>query len=100
MRKSIIIGLTLCAALVVAEQSQANDTDRTASTHRRHDARKANRAGETPASPFRIPAQPAVRDCAHVMFPQCSPRGGMNFLDDGPDRLNDGTFNGDGRPGR
>jgi hypothetical protein len=94
MRKAIAIGLTLCAALFVVEQPQANNKDRTASAHRRHDARKANRVGEMPATPFRIPAQPAVRDCAHVMFPQCSPRGGMNLLDDGPDRLNDGTFNG------
>lgn len=94
MRKSIIIGLTLCAVLVVVEQPQANDKDRTASAHRRHDARKANRVGETPSSAFRIPAHPVVRDCAHVMFPQCSPRGGINPLDDGPDRLNDGTFNG------
>jgi hypothetical protein len=94
MRKSIIIGLSLCGALVVAGQPQANDKGRTASAHRRHDARKAIRGGETPATRFRIPADPVVRDCAHVMFPQCSPRGGINPLDDGPDRLNDGTFNG------
>ena len=93
MRTSIIIGLSLCGALVVTGQPQADGKDRTASAHRRHDARKA-RVGETPASPFRIPTYPVVRDCAHVMFPQCSPRGGINPLDDGPDRLNDGTFNG------
>jgi hypothetical protein len=92
MRKSIIIGLSLCGALVVAGQPQANDKDRTAA-HRRQDPRKAVRVGETPAPPFRIPAYPVVRDCAHVMFPQCSPRGGINPLDDA-DRLNDGTFNG------
>jgi hypothetical protein len=95
MRKSIIIGLSICGALVIAGQPLADDKGRTPSAHRRHDAHKALRVGETSASPFRIPAHPVVRDCAHVMFPQCSPRGGMNPLDDGPDRLNDGTYNGE-----
>jgi hypothetical protein len=87
MRKSIIAGMTLCAALaVVAGQARAVDYKDGTPSHRGHDGRKAHRVAETPepAPPFRIPAHPIVRDCVHVMFPQCSR---------GYDGLNDGTFN-------
>jgi hypothetical protein len=87
MRKSIIAGLTLCAALaVVGGQAQASsEKDGMQGTYR-HNGHKAKRVAETPApgSQFRIPANPVVRDCVHVMFPQCAR---------GYDGLNDGTFN-------
>jgi hypothetical protein len=49
-----------------------------------HSKRKQpNRVVETPEPQSRnIPAHPIVRDCVHIMFPQCSRDGG----------LNDGTF--------
>jgi hypothetical protein len=85
MRKSIIAGLTLGAALAaLAVQAQAGDTTGGPSVSRSHDGRKATRIAETSAPTMRIPAHPVVRDCVHVMFPQCS-RGG--------DGLNDGQFN-------
>jgi hypothetical protein len=47
----------------------------------RHAARPPARSPRTPyqtepAREFRVPAQPAVRDCTHVTFPQCG-RGGL-----------------------
>ena len=116
MRKSIITGLTLSAAVMVfAGQSPAhvNDPACVAGDTRgadpciqnaSDDASKApviqlasskdskpvhsrrkqpSRVVGTPESrSLRIPAQPIIRDCVHVMFPQCSRRDG----------LNDGTF--------
>jgi hypothetical protein len=85
MRKSIIAGLTLCAALaVLAGQARATDNKDAPSKSARHDGRKVNRVAETPTTQFRIPAHPPVRDCVHVMFPQCSR---------GYDPLNDGQYN-------
>jgi hypothetical protein len=86
MRKSIIAGMMLCTALAVAAgQAQAgNDKDGTPSARRsHHDGRKAHRVAEMPAAPFRLPAHPIVRDCVHVVFPQC----GRGF-----DALNDGDY--------
>ena len=83
MRKSIIAGLTLCAALtVIAAQAQATDEKDGTRVHHH----KAKRVAETPApaQTFRIPEHPVVRDCVHVMFPQCAR---------GYDGLNDGQFN-------
>jgi hypothetical protein len=84
MRKSIIAGLTLCAALAFAGQSLAEGTGSTTPVNQSHKRHKhASRVAETPPPvSLRIPANPVVRDCVHVMFPQCSFRGG----------LNDGTF--------
>lgn len=132
MRKSIMAGLTLCAALAIAghrvqaqeaqaqeaqaqeaqaqeaqakeaqakeakakeakakEAQTANDkhrrtAERGRDTRRGHEARQgaAPRLAEQPTTQFRIPAHPAVRDCVHVMFPQCAR---------GYEGLNDGSF--------
>jgi len=86
MRKSVIAGLTLCAALaVVAGQAQAdNDRHGAPAVKRVHDGHKqARQMPEMPETQFRIPAHPIIRDCVHVMFPQCSR---------GFDGLNDGSF--------
>jgi hypothetical protein len=89
MRKSISAGLALAAALALsAGLAQAGqDKDGVPPTARGHAPHKqARQAAETPpvAAPFRIPAHPVVRDCVHVMFPQCGR---------GYDGLNDGQFN-------
>jgi hypothetical protein len=86
MRKSIIAGLTLCVALAFAEQTLAYDkggTTRVNQSHKRY--KHSNRVVETltpqpqqPPTSFRIPANPVIRDCVHVMFPQCSREGGLN----------------------
>jgi hypothetical protein len=84
MRKSIVAALTLSAALgIFAGLAQAGDDGARPLRHRVHDGRQAQRVAERPAPQFRIPAHPVIRDCVHVMFPQCS-RGYEN--------LNDGTF--------
>jgi len=101
MRKSIVAGLALVAALALAGQVRAEDGGKTAedagkstaesaqkvhkTTTHRHHHEAANRAVVAPAAntQFRIPAQPVVRDCVHVMFPQCAR---------GFDGLNDGVF--------
>ena len=102
MRKSIVAGLALVAALAVAGQVRAEDGGKSTAedagknttekvqkvhkttTHRRHHE-AVNRADVAPPAntQFRIPAQPVVRDCVHVMFPQCAR---------GFDGLNDGVF--------
>ncbi len=63
----------------VIELASLNDSKSAKSVHKR---RHPSHVVEAPAQPLRIPANPVVRDCTHVMFPQCSRRGG----------LNDGTF--------
>ena len=80
MRKSIIAGLTLCAALAFAGQALAYDKGSATPVnqhHKRHQS--SNRVVETqPPTYLRIPANPVIRDCVHVMFPQCSLRSGLN----------------------
>jgi hypothetical protein len=89
MRKSIIAGLTLAAALTAfAGQSQAHDpaqepVKKHRTLHRPVYVPPPVRAAETGNTQFRIPAHPVVRDCVHVFFPQCAR---------GYDGLNDGTF--------
>jgi hypothetical protein len=99
MRKSIIAGLTLAAALTAfAAPSQAQSqapqgaavelaslTHKTTSHKPVGDVRRqpARTAAETGSTLFRIPAHPVVRDCVHVFFPQCGR---------GYDGLNDGTW--------
>jgi hypothetical protein len=85
MRRSIIAGLALCAVLSVAGQAAADDKGTAQVKQNRY---KQNRVAETrpqaptqPSTYIRIPANPVIRDCVHIAFPQCS-RGG----------LNDGTF--------
>jgi hypothetical protein len=86
MRKSIIAGLTLFAAVgLCAGQAMADNSDGAPPrVHRSHGARKPPRVAETPAPEpyFRIPTHPEVWDCVHVMFPQCAR---------GYEPLNDGT---------
>jgi hypothetical protein len=90
MRKSIIAGLTLSAVLglvagqALAEQANKESTPpaHRAQVHKPPKTVEARAAETTPSPLFRIPAHPVVRDCVHVMFPQCSR---------GFDPLNDGT---------
>jgi hypothetical protein len=63
----------------VIELASLKDSKSAKSVHRR---RHPSQLVEAPPQSFRVPANPVVRDCVHVMFPQCSRRGG----------LNDGTF--------
>jgi hypothetical protein len=88
MRKSIIAGLTLSAALAVfaGVAQAAPDKDGAPPAHRAHAHKQVRQIAETPpaTTQFRIPANPVVRDCVHVFFPQCGR---------GYDGLNDGTFN-------
>jgi hypothetical protein len=88
MRKSIIAGLTLSTALAVsAGLAAAHDRykDGAPPASRAHAPKPTRQIAETlpPVTQFRIPANPIVRDCVHVMFPQCGR---------GYDGLNDGTF--------
>jgi hypothetical protein len=82
MRKLIIAGLTLCAAMVAgnayASAKKPVDTARRAPVTKAETGRPA----EYPTQ-FRIPQHPLVYDCVHVAFPQCSR---------GYDSLNDGSF--------
>jgi hypothetical protein len=86
MRKSIIAGLALAAAVgLCAGQAMAVDSSKYPDgAHRSHQVRKPPRVAETPPPTpyFRIPAHPEVWDCVHVMFPQCTR---------GYEPLNDGT---------
>jgi hypothetical protein len=82
MKKSIVAGLTFCIAMGVGYVHAA--TNKTADAAHKHSMRRAEAVRpEFPPTQFRIPAQPLVRDCVHVVFPQC---------DKGFDGLNDGTF--------
>src|SRR5579871_3451622 len=84
MRTLLIAGLMLSAALgIFAGVAQAGKDDPPGVRHRVRDGRQAPRVAEAPAPQFRIHAYPVVRDCIHVMFPQCSK---------GYYPLNDGTF--------
>ncbi len=80
MRKSIIAGLTMCAALAFVGQAIAYDKGSTTPVSRHHKRQQAsNRVVETqPTTYMRIPAHPVIRDCVHIMFPQCSRPGGLN----------------------
>jgi hypothetical protein len=87
MRKSIIAGLTLSVALgsFAGPAPAAQDNDSAPPPVSRAQGHKQVRQiAETPGNQFRIPANPVVRDCVHVMFPQCSR---------GYDGLNDGSYN-------
>ncbi len=85
MRKSIIVGLTLCAGLgFFARYAQAEDRDAIPPKAAHHGQKQQLRVVER--NLFRIPEHPVVRDCVHVHFPQCSPRS--------YDPLNDGTLGG------
>ncbi len=63
----------------VIELASLKDSKSTKSAHRR---KHPSQIVEAPPQSLRVPANPVVRDCTHVFFPQCSRRGG----------LNDGTF--------
>jgi len=81
MRKSIIVGLTLCATLAFVGQALAVGTGGTApanQSHKRHKHPSRVVVETQPPTSLRIPANPIVRDCVHVQFPQCSRHGGLN----------------------
>jgi hypothetical protein len=82
MKKSIIAGLTFC---VTMGAGYAHATiHKTHAAAYKHPIRRAEGVRpQFPPTQFRIPAQPLVRDCVHVVFPQCGR---------GLDGLNDGTF--------
>jgi hypothetical protein len=86
MRKSVIAGVTLCTALAVFAGAAHAAQDKDKDSARAHAHKQVRQVAEAPPPPtqFRIPAHPLVRDCVHVMFPQCSR---------GYDGLNDGQFN-------
>ena len=75
MTKTIIAGLTLCAAMG-AGQAHAFTKKPVGTVQRNPIAKPA----EIPTQ-FRIPAHPLVYDCVHVAFPQCSR--GLGGLNDG-----------------
>jgi hypothetical protein len=89
MMKPLLTGIAACAALAVVVPAYAKVH------HTRQHAAAAvglrlfqpmgSELGARPGYPtsFRIPAQPLVWDCVHVMFPQCGR---------GYDNLNDGSF--------
>jgi hypothetical protein len=82
MRKSIIAGLMLCAAMG-AGYAHALPKKPVGTAHR-HSITKAETARSAEVSTqFRAPAHPVIHDCVHVAFPQCSR---------GLDGLNDGSF--------
>lgn len=106
MRKSIVTALGLVAALGLAAPAHAEDGGtatatadaktatktttrtgtKTATRHRRAGSghRVADHVDAPPPTGFmRLPANPVLRDCVHVTFPQCSSRGGLNPLNDG-----------------
>jgi hypothetical protein len=83
MTKSLLTGIAVCAALAFAGSAYAF-TNHTAHKHPIRIAEKEYGRQGYPTQ-FRIPAHPLVFDCVHVMFPQCSPHGGF-------DPLNDGSF--------
>jgi hypothetical protein len=69
-----------------AGDTQAEDRD--AAPHKAvHHVYKQRPAPVAEGHLMRIPEHPTIRDCVHVFFPQCSPRGGY-------DPLNDGTYGG------
>jgi hypothetical protein len=77
MRKSIIAGLTLCAAMgIFAGYAQAEDRD-ARPPKAVHHARKQQPKPLVEGHSMRIPEHPIIRDCVHVFFPQCSPRPGL-----------------------
>jgi hypothetical protein len=82
MRKSIIAGLMLCAAMGAGYAHAL--AKKPVDPALRHSITKAEtaRSGKV-STQFRVPAHPLVYDCVHVAFPQCSR---------GPDGLNDGSF--------
>jgi hypothetical protein len=67
------------ASRPVIALASLKDSKSAKSAHRR---RHPSQIVEAPPQSLRVPANPVVRDCTHVMFPQCSRQGG----------LNDGTF--------
>jgi hypothetical protein len=89
MRKSIIAPLTLATAIMAfAGPSQAYDSPQGEPAPKKHHKpvhQQPSRTAGTGTTQFRIPAEPAVRDCIHIFFPQCGSRGYGN--------PNDGSYN-------
>jgi hypothetical protein len=79
MTKSLLTALTACAVLAFVGNAYAF----VGHPAHKHRAWIAENARQGYATQFRIPANPRVWDCVHVMFPQCSR---------GFDGLNDGSF--------
>jgi hypothetical protein len=85
MKKSIVAGLMLSVALAFTGSALADSSPPPGKgVYGTKQARPKHTAeAQRPSTYFRIPANPVVRDCVHVMFPQCSR---------GLDPLNDGTY--------
>jgi hypothetical protein len=79
MTKSLLTGLAACAALAFVGNAYAFDNQ----PPHKHRIWVAENGRQGYPTQFRIPANPRVWDCVHVIFPQCSR---------GFDGLNDGSF--------
>ena len=96
MTKSLLMGMTACVTLALvgptfafAKHPADKHPIRSAENGRRdpNNGTQLTQQSVTSKRPyptqFRIPAHPLVRDCVHVVFPQCSR---------GYGGLNDGSF--------
>jgi hypothetical protein len=86
MTKSLLMGMAACVALVLTGPSYSfakHRADKHPTRNVENPRRDTNYGTRPFPTQFRIPAQPLVWDCVHVMFPQCGR---------GYDNLNDGSF--------
>ena len=76
---SLVAAMAACAALswVMSADARARHV---VHRHQRTEENRLVTSGGHSGYPtqFRIPANPAVWDCVHVLFPQCDGRGGLN----------------------
>jgi hypothetical protein len=86
MTKLLLVGMTACVTVALVGPTFAFAKH----PAHQHPIRHAENGRPNPdygmrpyPTQFRIPAQPLVWDCVHVMFPQCGR---------GYDNLNDGSF--------
>ncbi len=90
MAKSLLTGMAVCAAALTfagnahafVKHSTHKHPHRTAESWSA-DTRTGGYRRQGYPTQYRIPANPTVWDCVHVMFPQCGR---------GYDNLNDGSF--------
>lgn len=73
MKKSLLAGMAVCAALAFAGSAYAVENHKT----HKHPVRTAEYGRQGFRAQFRTPAYPLVQDCVHVSFPQCSPHRGL-----------------------
>jgi hypothetical protein len=86
MTRLLLLGMTACVALALVGPTFAfakHPADKHPIRSAENGRRDSNNRTRPYPTQFRIPAQPLVWDCVHVMFPQCGR---------GYDNLNDGSF--------